>query len=609
MPTTCRARSGLLVLAVSLSLAPSPSPAAGSEVPPELRTRAEASSFRATSSYAETLDFLRLLQARSPQLRLGSFGTSEQGRPMPFVVVSKDQAFTPEAARRLSKPIVMLQGGIHAGEIDGKDALLLLLRDLALGLHPAVLDRVTLLVVPIYNVDGHERVSRFNRSNQDGPEEGMGFRTNASGLDLNRDHLKLDSAEARALVALVNAWRPQLHVDNHVSDGFDHAWVIGYATAEAPQAAPSIDALAKASLPAVAEATTRAGYPTGPYLELLSSEEPLKGAITPPYRPRYSTGYFALRNRPSILIETHSHKPFRTRVLGNYAWLAALVEQVASEPGALVEAVAAAERRTVALGAADAPASEVALRYGPDRDDPAAGGGAPDHVRLPLFAFDRSTSVVTGAPLTTYRRGELLESDLPWYHTPRVAQSVPRPRGYVVLPGWPRIDERLRAHGLRLEALPADLEAEVETQRLSEPRFAPRPYQGTTGVTSVKVKRALEVRRLPAGSLWVPADQPDFEVAVQLLEADAPDSLVAWGFLSSVFERKEWIDGQELEALALEGLKDPKRAAAWEAALRDPAFAGDPDARSEWWARQTPYWDETVGLVPVYRVLRALPRP
>jgi hypothetical protein len=404
-------------------------------------------------------------------------------------------------------------------------------------------------------------------------------------------------------------WRPHLHVDNHVSDGFDHAWVVGYATAEAPQAAPSIDAWAKANLPAVAEATRSAGHPIGPYLELLSSEEPLKGAITPPYRPRYSTGYFALRNRPSVLIETHSHKPFRTRVLGNHAWLGALLEQVASQPSALVEAVAAAERRTVALGAADAPASEVALRYGPDRDDPAAGGGAPDRVRLPLFAFSRSTSVVTGTPLTTYERGRLLESDLPWYHTPRVTLSVPRPRGYLVLPGWPRIEQCLRAHGLRLEPLPADLEAEVETQRLTEPRFASRPYQGTTLVTSVTVTRALETRRLPAGSLWVPADQPDFEVAVQLLEADAPDSLLAWGFLSSVFERKEWIDGQELEALAREGLKDPKRAAAWEAALRDPAFAGDPEARSVWWARQTPYWDETIGLVPVYRVLGSLPRP
>jgi hypothetical protein len=124
--------------------------------------------------------------------------------------------------------------------------------------------------------------------------------------------------------------------------------------------------------------------------------------------------------------------------------------------------VRAAERRTLALGAPDAPGSDVALRYGPDRDDPAAGGGAPDRVRLPLFAFTRSTSVVTGAPLTTYERGQLLERDLPWYHTPRVTRSVPRPRGYVVLPGWPRIEQCLRAHGLRLEALPRDLEAESD---------------------------------------------------------------------------------------------------------------------------------------------------
>jgi hypothetical protein len=604
MPTRLTA-----ALAAALSFAPGPGPSQAAEAPPELLTRAETSSFRATPAYAETLDFLRRLEARSPVLHLGFFGASEQGRPLPLVVVSKERAFTPEAARRLAKPIVMLQAGIHAGEIDGKDAILLLLRDLVLGLRPEVLDRITLLAVPIYNVDGHERVSRFNRPNQEGPEEGMGFRTNARGLDLNRDHLKLDSAEARALIGLFNSWRPHLHVDNHVSNGFDHAWVVGYATAEAPQAAPSVDAWARATLPAVAEATRRAGYPVGPYLELLSSEEPLKGAITPPYRPRYSTGYFALRNRPSILIETHSHKPFRTRVLGNRAWLLALLEQVARDPAALLGSVAAAERRTVALGAPDAPPSDVALRYGPDRDDAAAGGGAPDRVRLPLYDFSSARSLVTGAPLTTYQRGLLRETDLPWYHTPRIALTTPRPRGYVVLPGWPQIEARLGAHGLRVEPLPGAIEARVETLRLSEPRFAAAPYQGTTPVTGVKVSRQLETRAIPAGALWVPADQPGFEVAAHLLEPEAPDSLLAWGFLSAVFERKEWIDGQELEAQAREMLKDATVAAAWRAALDDPAFAGDAGARSEWWARRTPYWDETIGLLPVYRVMTPLPRP
>jgi len=579
------------------------------DAPPDLLTRAETSGFQATSSYDETLALLGRLEARSPFVRLDSFGTSEQGRRLPLVVVSKDKAFTPAAARRLTKPIVLLQSGIHAGEIDGKDATLMLLRELVLGRRPEVLDAMTLLLVPIYNVDGHERVSRFNRSQQDGPAEGMGFRTNARGLDLNRDHLKLDSAEARALIGLFNAWRPHLHVDNHVSDGFDHAWELGFATAEAPQAAPSVDAWARATLPAVAEATRAAGHPLGPYLELLASDDPAKGAITPPYRPRYSTGYFALRNRPSILIETHSHKPYRDRVLGNHAWMVALLSEVARHPAALVDAVAAAEKRTVALGAPSAPPSDAALRYGPDRDDPGAGGGAPDHVRVPLYAWSTATSVVTGAPLTTYQRGTLRETDLPWYHAPRVAQAVPRPRGYLVLPGWPTIEERLRAHGLSMERLSSALEAEVETLRVADPTFASAPYQGATAVTAMKVSRQSEMRRIPAGALWVPADQPDFEVAVQLLEPDAPDSLLAWGVLSGIFERKEWIDGPELERMASELLKDPKVAAEWQAALGDPAFAKDAAARYQWWSRRTPYWDETIGLVPVYRAMKPLPRP
>jgi hypothetical protein len=578
------------------------------DVPAELLTRAETSSYRATGSYDETLALLRKLEARSPFVKLGTFGVSEQGRPLPLVVVSKDKAFAPGAARRLPKPIVMLQSGIHAGEIDGKDATLMLLRDIVLGQRPGVLDNMTLLLIPIYNVDGHERVSRFNRSQQDGPEEGMGFRTTARGLDLNRDHLKLESAEARALVGLVNDWRPHLHVDNHVSDGFDHAWELGYATAEAPQAAPSVDAWARETLPAVAEATRAAGHPLGPYLELLSNDDPGKGAITPPYRPRYSTGYFALRNRPSILIETHSHKPYRTRVLANHAWLAALLDAIARRPAGLVEAVSLAEKRTIALGAPDAAPSDAVLRLGPDRDDPAAGGGRPDEVRIPLFAWSSATSVVTGRPLTTYERGKLRETDLPWYHTPRVTQTVPRPRGYVVLPGWPIVATRLRAHGLRVEPIANAIEAEVETIRVTAPKYGSAPYQGATLLTSMKVARQSETRRIPAGALFVPADQPDFEVAVHLLEPEAPDSLLAWGFLSGIFERKEWIDGPELERMATELLKDPKVAGEWRTALADPTFAADEAARYEWWSRRTPYWDETIGLMPVYRAMKPLPR-
>jgi len=596
-------RTPFLALIVTISVAAWPQ---DGSAPAELLTQAETSEFRATSTYDQTIDLLHKLAARSEFVRVTDFGLSEQGRRLPLVIVSKEKAFTPDQARRLRKPIVLLQSGIHAGEIDGKDATLMLLRELVLGQHPEILETMTLLLVPIYNVDGHERVSRYNRSQQDGPEEGMGFRTNSRGLDLNRDHLKLDSAEARALVGLLNAWRPHLHIDNHVSDGFDHAWEIGVATAEAPQAAPSVDAWARGTLPAVAEATRRAGHPIGPYLELLSSDNPAQGAITPPYRPRYSTGYFALRNRPSILIETHSHKPYRTRVLANHAWMVALLSEVARRPSALVDAVGAAERRTVEMGKADAAPSDAVLSYGPDRDDAAAQRGAPDHVRVPIYKWSPTKSVVTGEPLVLYERGKLQETDLPWYHTPSVAHAVSRPRGYVLLPGWPTIEDRLRAHGLRMEKIDSPVEAEVETIRVSEPKFASAPYQGLTSVTSMKVDRRAERRRIPAGAIWIPADQPGFEVAVQLLEPDAPDSLMAWGLLSTIFERKEWIDGPELERIATEMLKNPKVAGEWQKALADPDFARNSAARYDWWSRRTPYWDETIGLMPVYRAMKVL---
>ena len=205
------------------------------------QTPAERSGFQSTPSYDETIAFLRRLEARSPALRLGFYGNSGEGRPLPFVVVSREGAFTPQAAQAQDKPIVMIVAGIHAGEIDGKDALLMILRDIALGEASELLDAATLLVVPIYNVDGHERVSPFNRPNQDGPRQGMGFRTTASGLDLNRDHVKLESPEARALVGLFNAWRPHLHVDTHVTDGVDLEWTLTFVLAEAPRIAPYRD--------------------------------------------------------------------------------------------------------------------------------------------------------------------------------------------------------------------------------------------------------------------------------------------------------------------------------------------------------------------------------
>jgi hypothetical protein len=576
--------------------------AAAAAPPADWLTPAEAASFERTPTLEETVAFLRrIAAAQSGVIRLESFGTSAEGRPLPLVVVSGRSAFTPEAAARSGLPVVMVQAGIHAGEIDGKDACLAILRDLALGDRPDWLGRIVLLIVPIYNVDGHERVSPLNRANQDGPRAGMGQRTTTAGYDLNRDHLKVTAPESRALIGLINRWRPHLHVDVHVTDGSDHDWVLTYAWAEAPQLATSLDGWLAASMPGVIAAARADGVRCGPYVDLVDDTDPTKGFSSWVGGGRFSTGYFPLRNRPSVLIETHAYKPFAARVEATRRFLVRLLEGVARSGAALTKAVAEAERRTVSLGLPEAPPSDVVLEWQESKEG--------DRATLPIYRWSVTPSLVTGRPMLRYERGVVEAIEVPWFHRGRAARSVARPRGYLVLPGWPRLGEAIAAHGLVVRRLDAAARVTVETLRLSRPEYAGRPYQGLTGVTAA-VTRSVEERAVPAGSLWIGADQPDFEVAVQLLEPDCPESLLAWGELSTVFEGREYIDGRTLETVATTMLEDPEVRAEWQRALEDPKLAGDGRARSQWWYRRTEYYRvQEVGLLPVLRLLRPTPLP
>ena len=332
-------------------------------VPDEWLTPAEESAFQSTPTYDETIAFLRRIEAALPEMKLEFFGRSASGRPMPLVIVSAERAFTPETALGLGKPVILIQNGIHAGEIDGKDASLMLLRDLALGRRRDLLSAATLLIVPIYNVDGHERISPFNRPNQDGPVAGMGFRTTADGHDLNRDFLKLATPEARQMVQLVNDWQPHLFVDTHVTDGVDLDWVITWAVPEAPLLAEPLDRWLRRSLPPVLAAVEAAGHLQGPYVSLVDGQDPTRGFETLVYEPRFSTGYFPLRNRPAVLLESHSHKPYRQRVLATRDFLAALVVETGRAGLALKSAIAEAALAVVQQGQPAAAPSTIDVAY------------------------------------------------------------------------------------------------------------------------------------------------------------------------------------------------------------------------------------------------------
>jgi hypothetical protein len=288
-------------------------------------------------------------------------------------------------------------------------------------------------------------------------------------------------------------------------------------------------------------------------------------------------------------------------VLANKVFMEELIAEVGRAGESLVWAVRAADAAEVARGAAAADPSKVVVRW--------EVGEEAETVTWPGREWSLEDSVVFGGQRLVYHPGTVHEVDIPWRHRQAPELELARPRGYIVLAGWPQIEEVVEGHGLEAIRMAEPIELEVETIRLAEPKLATSPYQGTVMVEDFRVSRQLERRTIPAGSLWIPADQASFEIAVQLFEPEAPDSLVRWGAVSTLFERKIWIGGDVLEQLAREMLEDDAVRKEWEAALENPEFAADRFARYQWWYRRTPYWDESVGLLPIFRVMSVASLP
>ena len=565
-------------------------------IPPDHFTRSELDGFRSIATYDEVVAFCRRLEKTSPFLKLEFFGTSGQGRKMPVVLVSKEKEFDPAARWKSRKPWVLLLGSIHGGEVDGTEAILELLRDVALTNRPEILNNVNVLATPVYNVDGYARVGKWNRPNQNGPAAGMGFRTNARGYDLNRDFVKADAPETRALLALAAAWSPDLFVDNHVTDGADFQPTLTVAFGHEPVTPAPLRAWLDRVVPKALRRVEEWGFLTAPYVEFADRGNPLSGIAPDPFGPRYATGYFGLRNVPSILVETHAIKPFDRRVKANALFLAALLDLTGRNGAALLSA----REKARAEARATAPGSPVVVEAATDR-------GKPEPVDLPAFVWKEEISPVTGKPVVRYDTAQKTTISVPLYRHAKAVATVPRPAAYVIPAGWPNLEERLKAHGIRYAVFPAARTLEVGVTRVKSPQFAARPFQGRTRV-SAAVERKTETREIPAGSLYVPLDTELAPLAVFMLEPEGGDSLFAWGEMTTALEQKEYIDLRVLDPMAEMMLKDdPTLKAEWEERLKDPTFAEDGRARWEFFYRRTPYWEDSLGLLPVFRLTKPLP--
>jgi len=268
-------------------------------------TKAERTGYQETSRYTETMDYCESLRNASPWIRFTSFGKSPEGRELPLLIVSRDQLFTAEEAHKSDRVILLIINGIHAGEIAGKEASLMLLRDIAVSTQKAsLLQKAILLVVPIYNVDGHERFTPYNRINQNGPKE-MGFRATSQNLNLNRDWIKAEQPETRALLQVFAEWLPDLVIDNHVSDGADFQYDVTWLADDHCGVAPSVrDYLVNDLEPYLIDSLSKQGHIVSRYFELKDPHDPSQGILAGPLEARYSNGYCTLQNRPCLVVET-----------------------------------------------------------------------------------------------------------------------------------------------------------------------------------------------------------------------------------------------------------------------------------------------------------------
>lgn len=557
-------------------------------------TRAELTSYAETARYAETLQYCRRLDQASEWIRTTRIGVSPEGRDLILVIASKRKLFAPEAALRSGLPVVLIQAGIHAGEIEGKDAGLMLLRDMAVTrTQEALLDGVTVLFLPIYNVDGHERFGPYNRINQNGPAE-MGWRTTSRNLNLNRDFMKAEAAETRAWLKLFTSWWPDLTVDLHTTDGQDFQYEVTWIYDAGPNVPEPVAAwIDRAIRERVGPAVERAGHKVGPYVSLVDPTDPSKGVDDEgPSRPMFSGGYTVLHNRPSLVVEGHSLKDYKTRVLSSYHMLRAVLKEVNRDPSGLREAV----RQSEALAAR--PGS-VPLRF----ERPSM----PRQVTIKGVEYMREHSEISGAERIIFGT-DPQDWVVSWPMGPQVAVAVEKPRAYVIPAPWTEAIETLSRHGLRLMRLPDAATLQVEEYRLTEPAWAQTPFEGHHAVTFKTARLAPRARSYPPGSVLVPMDQPGAAVAVHLLEPQSADSLVAWGFFDAIFERKEYAERYVLEAMAREMLaKDPGLKKQFDTALEDPAFAADPGKRLDFFYQKSPYVDDRIGLYPVARLTGEIP--
>lgn len=500
-------------------------------------TKAEASDFKATSLYADVMDFIQEVQKNSLRIRVETMGVSAEGRDIPLIVIGDPVPSSPRDLDYDDRIVVYIQANIHAGEVEGKEAALMLTRDLALSDTPPYLDNVVLLIAPIFNPDGNERISPDNRRNQVGPDQGVGVRTNGLDLDLNRDGMKLESPEVLGLVQnVLLRWDPAVILDSHTHNGSYHEEVVTWVWSLNPNGDTSlIRYMSDRVRPAINE-ILKEKYDTLciPHGDFMDFREPEKGWRPLGPQPRYLSNYFGLRNRLGMLNENYPYADFKSRVIGAYHLFHAILEYAHDNKEEIEGLIRKADERTVRSGMAPSAEDQFGVEYDvrPIKD------------KITVHGYVMEEYEAEGGRRRVRKTEKTQTYTMPFFAEFFAKRSVKLPFGYLISAPIPEVETKLLQHGILVEKLTHPAKLSVESFHITELTGQQRPYQGHR-LNSVKGDYAMEEREFLPGTLFVPMAQPLGKLAAYLLEPESDDGFLVWNFFDRYIV-PQWGRGQQV---------------------------------------------------------------
>jgi len=491
----------------------------------ELKSRAELTNYEETSRYADVQAFIAELQKRSRLVSVTDFGTSFEGRKLPLMILSDRAISTPAEARSLGRPVIFIMGNIHAGEVEGKEAVQHIARRLLFGDLKPLLSKITILLAPIYNADGNEKIAMTNRTAQNGPIGGVGVRENSQQFDLNRDYIKLEASEARALVGLFNTWDPELSVDLHTTNGSYHAYHLTYSQPLNPNTDQRIlDYQRDKMMPAIAaEMLKNYKFRTYYYGNFRGANQPKPGDKTQweafTHQPRIGQNYAGIRNRMTILSEAYSYLTFKRRVEVTERYVEEILKFFAANGAEIRKLLKAVDADTVKSFGGSASV-EMGVAFQPK--------ALPKPVEILVGAVEKVKNPRSGTDMTAMIEDSVTPMMMEDFGMFDATRSVKVPQAYVFKYEKPIVD-KLQQHGIKVEELTADTTLEVETFTVDAQKKTARPFQGHLEAT-ITGKYATEKASFPAGTVIVRTAQPLGRLVFYLLEPESDDGLGTWNF-------------------------------------------------------------------------------